>query len=207
MFTARGNKHRAFTIVEASIATLLVGVLLSASMMAVGALAQSRRIQAERRAAYALAKQLMSEIMAMPFKDPDQTPGFGPEAGETSRALFDDVDDYDGYTASPPTAKDGTPLTGYTGWTRSAAVVFVDPANPAVVVASSTLKRITVTVTMPSGKLVSIVGWRSQYGAYDTQLQQATNYVTWVGVDVQVGPTSTPIRTGARPLNESVTQP
>src|SRR5687768_17333963 len=99
-----------FTIVEASVAVLLVGVLLSSSIATVGALAQSRRVQADRRGGYALAQQLMSEIMALPFADPDQPVAFGPETGESSRAAFDDVDDYNGYTGTPPVAKDGTPL-------------------------------------------------------------------------------------------------
>lgn len=196
-----------FTIVEASIAVLLVGILLTASIGTVGALAQSRRVQADRRGGYALAEQLMTEIMATAFADPDQTPSFGPETGESSRALFDDVDDYNGYSASPPTARDGTALTGYTGWTRSVVVAFVNPASPDVVVASSTLKKITVTVTSPTGKTTIISGWRSKYGPYQLPVYQTTNYVTWVGVDMQVGSGTTPIRSGARPLNEVYSQP
>ncbi|MEZ6052671.1 MAG: hypothetical protein R3C02_15000 [Planctomycetaceae bacterium] len=65
---------------------------------------------------------MLREILIQSYEDPNETPKWKHETGEaqspTSRADFDDTDDYDDWTASPPQLPDGTPLTAYTGWTR-----------------------------------------------------------------------------------------
>lgn len=46
-----------------------------------------------------LAETLMEEILAKPYDDPDPAAAaVGPESGETSRALFDNSDDYHNYS-------------------------------------------------------------------------------------------------------------
>ncbi len=97
-------------------------------------------------------------------------------------------------------------LGDYAGWTRSVVVAYVDTTNPANTLVSSTLQRITVTATAPSGKKYSITGLRSQYGQYEYTPPSQTNFVTWVGVDLQAGGQVKNIRTAARPLNETDSQ-
>ena len=41
-----------------------------------------------------------------------------------------DVDDYDGWSASPPEDKNGNPLVGFDDWGRSVSVEWVNPDNP-----------------------------------------------------------------------------
>jgi hypothetical protein len=43
-----------------------------------------------------LARSLMEEVTRLPVTDPD-----GSDVGETSRSLYDDVGDYNGYTDGP----------------------------------------------------------------------------------------------------------
>jgi MSHA pilin protein MshD len=206
-YTSTGNvvlTRPAFTIIEAVMSVAIVGILLATSLTAFAGIAKQRKVQAERREAYEIGQQLMTEILQQYFQDP-VAPVWGPESGET-RATFNDVDDYDGYTETNPTLKDGTALSDYTGWTRSVAVTYVDPLNPANTIASSTLKRITVKVTAPSGKQYTLVGLRSQYGPYESTPPSPTNYVTWVGVDVQAGTSTKTTRTGSRPLNVVTSQ-
>jgi MSHA pilin protein MshD len=199
------EKNRGFTMIEAATAVAIVGILLAASAGALSAIARIQRIQLERRGAYALAEQLMGEIVQQYFSDQNNPPVFGPEAGET-RPIFDDVDDYNGYSASPPVQKNGAAMPGYAGWTESVAVAYVDPNNPANTLSSSTLKRITVTISSASGKQYSLVGLRSQYGPYEAQPLTQTNYVTGVGVSVQTATAGTTVYTNAHPLNESTSQ-
>jgi MSHA pilin protein MshD len=195
-----------FTIIEATISVAIVGILMATSLTSMGEIAKSRRIQSERRSGFELAQQLMTEIRSQYFQDPGGSPVFGPEPGET-RATFDDVDDYNGYTETPPALKTGTALTDFTGWTRSVVVCYVDPANPTTAIASSTLKQITVTVTSPGQKKYILTAWRSQYGAYESTPPTLATYVTWAGVDLNAGSTPRTIHTGARPLNETASQP
>jgi len=102
-----------------------------------------------QRAAMAYADNLMEEIVSKAFEDPD-LPGasFGTEEG--LRSAYDDVDDYDGLSNSPPRHFDGTLLDEYAGFTRSAAVENVTAADPDPTTAepdgSTDFKRIRVQV-------------------------------------------------------------
>jgi type II secretory pathway pseudopilin PulG len=191
------RRHKGFTIMEAAISVAIVGILMASSMTAMGQIAKARLVQAERRSAYELNLQLMTEILSQYFVDPGTN---------TTRATFNGVNDYNAYTETPPTRKDGTTLSDYTSWTRSVVVAYVDPTNPANTLSSSTLERITVTTTAPSGKKYTMVGLRSQYGPYEYTPPTQMNYVTWVGVDLVAGGQVKNIRTGARPLNENDSQ-
>jgi MSHA pilin protein MshD len=202
-----GSRQRlAFTIIEATMSVAIVGILMATSLTSMGQIAKSRMRQGERRSGFELGQQLMVEILQQYFQDPGGSPVFGPEPGET-RPTFDDVDDYNGYVESPPTWKDGTVISDFSGWKRSVVVAYVDPNNPANVIASSTLKLVTVTVTAPDAKQYTLTALRSQYGAYENKPPQLMNYVTAVGVNVQAGSSPQSSHTAGRPLNETASQP
>jgi type II secretory pathway pseudopilin PulG len=164
--TPRGVKKRspsgAFTIIEAVISTIIVAVMLVAALSTVGA---SRLIQHETSLVdrgRLLAESLVSEILQQSYQDPNKPIVFGPESDEstTTRADFDDVDDYHGWSSSPPTAKDGQPLTNSTGWTRTAKMAWINPSDPGEVESTETsAKCITVTASynnVPQATLVAI---------------------------------------------------
>jgi Tfp pilus assembly protein PilV len=201
-----GSQNRAgFTIVEAAVSIVIVGVLLVASTRAFTAIAASRRIQVERREACMLGQQLMGEILQQYFQAPGTGTAFGPQPGQT-RAMFTDVDQYNGYSASPPTTHAGAALSDYTGWSCSVAVAYVNPSNPAQTATSSTLKKVTVTVTAPSGKQYVLNGLRSPYGPYELMPPTPTNYLPGVGVTLQGASPGKTIVTNARPLNITTSQ-
>ena len=57
-------------------------------------------------AASRLARDLLEEIVARPYEDPEEpgkTPG--PEQGENNRSLFDDCDDYHNFKENPGEAR------------------------------------------------------------------------------------------------------
>ena len=119
------------------------------------------------------------------------SPNIGTDSGEGSgdRADFDDVDDYHSWSASPPEGKNGTSLVGYDGWTRSVNVVYVTAAQPGglSVVGDLGVKRITVTVTDPRGASTTVIGVRSKMGAHEQDVSATRTYVSWVGLDLQIG--------------------
>lgn len=157
---------RGFTLVEAAIATALVGGLLAAALHVVGVLGATRRWQSDRVLAHHLALSLLHEIVAQPYGEDADGAGLGPgsvEAAAGTRLLFDDVDDYDGLSESPPATKAGVALGGYSGWTRSADVHFVRSNNPSQINGSETgLKRITVVVSRGGRELARLTALRAE---------------------------------------------
>lgn len=156
------QRRRGFSIVEAVIATIVVAIMLVAALSAVGA---SRYVQHEVYLADSgrlLAEQLLAEVLQNDYQDPNEPLVFGREATESAatRADFDDVDDYHGWSSSPPEAPDGTPLAASKNWQRTVTVEWVVPKEPSQVVGSeSYAKRITVTTTynnVPQATLVAV---------------------------------------------------
>lgn len=149
--TRRGlcSRHPAFSLAETAISILLVGGLVVAALNTVGASVAGREFTRNRGRGDLLAHHLMSEILRQSYEEPVDTPTMGRESGESggSRSSYDDVDDYDGWAASPPEDKDGIELTDLNGWERSVAVEFVDRDSLINFSASDTgVKRIIVTV-------------------------------------------------------------
>jgi MSHA pilin protein MshD len=182
----RTDRARAFTLAEAIIAVVITSGMLVASLNVIGSAAKSRSIQLERTKGSALARDLMAEVVRNRYKDPLNTV-FGAEGGET-RSTFDDIDDYNGYVETSAKARDGTVLPGAAGWTRRVDVAWVQ-VNDLVTVRSldGHLKRITVTVTSPGGRVTSLVSLRADTGAADKTFTTAQTYVNRVNVTIGVG--------------------
>lgn len=171
---------RAFTLVEAVIATLIVGIALVPALGMVGVAARDRAIQGDLASGMTLARNLMSEIVQCRYADPDAT-----EVGET-RKTWDDVGDYNGLNQSPPLDKDGFAIPGYTGWTQSVRVALVTTAD--LVTASGTdkgLRLIVVTIASPLGRKYTLTALRSSNGAYERTPGATTTYASDVTVTIQ----------------------
>jgi len=135
--------------VEAVSACLVVSILMVSAMRAAGMAARYQFATSDRARARFLAGQLMMDILATSYEDPNVTPLCGVESGETtsSKVNYDDVDDFNGWSESPPQDRDGNAMPELTNWQRSVAVVWVTSTNLATVSATETgVKRITVTV-------------------------------------------------------------
>ncbi len=174
--TGRRIQSRGFTLVEAAISIVLVSVLLVAALDTTGAAKLGQYNTLTRGRAHLLAEDLMAEIMRQSYADPEDvgfidltdpsiTPSsLGRDSGEFGgdRVDLDDVDDYHGWTASPPEQKDGTTIPDLTGWTRGVNIERLDPANLSLAPASELgLKRITVSVEhdgVPVTELVAFKG-------------------------------------------------
>lgn len=226
-------RRRGFTLVEAAISIVIVGVMLVASLSTLGAAARSRQVRMEASQHQALALGLMGEILQAHYEEStsagDQafvqnlantidvieptehpTPVFGPEAGEAdgTRIYFDDVDDYKDWQSTPPQAKDGTPLPNLDGWDRTVRVRKVQVNDPTTETGGPDqgLKRIRVLVSSPNGKTTELVALRSRTGTYDQVPDVESTYVTWAGVKLQIGEATPPISSGTHLLNGVVAQ-
>jgi prepilin-type N-terminal cleavage/methylation domain-containing protein len=155
---------RAFTMVEVVVSVVIVGLLLAASLRAVGLSAIMQYRITEHTRSSAMARALMAEIVQQAYSDPGASPVFGPESGE-SRDTFDDVDDYDGLVDSPPLTREGTKLPLPKGgvWRRIVEVKWVDPLTLAVASpqAETGVKMITVTVKHNHVTLATVTAIRT----------------------------------------------
>ena len=105
--TATFRRHPSgFTLVEAMTALVIVGVACGATLLATGQSLQASHAGITKGRANLLAQELMNEISAARWADAGKPQHWGPEAGEAdtkSRAGFDDLDDYDGWTGPAQT--------------------------------------------------------------------------------------------------------
>ncbi|HEX9758695.1 MAG TPA: type II secretion system protein [Nitrospiria bacterium] len=106
-----------------------------------------------------------TETFTLPCDGPI-TPSFplGPE-GE-GRSAFDDVDDFNGLSNSPPQDSQGTPMASFSRYTRTVGVCYVNAAALDVCVGGPTsFKRVSVIVSWGSAgdqiQLVTVVSHHS----------------------------------------------
>ena len=194
MLVQQRQPDRAFTLIETTIASLIIGVMLVAAINTMGFAVRTRQAASTSQIGGSLAHELLTEIMRQPYQDPTAggaTIGRDPGEGghNSNRDRCDDVDDYDGIDNNTPEWPDGTNRPEYLSWRRQVSVQFVDPTNPSSVVPTDMgLKRITVTVTDPNGKSVVREGFRSSAGPADTDIGFERTYTSWLGVELQIGP-------------------
>ena len=151
------TKRAGFSLIEVVISTMLVGLILVASMKSLGAVLRHRQFTTDRDRAILLAEDLAAEILENGYSDPDEPLGFGRESGESGgrRENYNDVDDFHNWDATPPQERGGTVMTGLSTWRRIVTVEYVDPNALTNTVASDQgVKRITVNV-YDSGQLVA----------------------------------------------------
>jgi len=121
------RRRRGFTLVEAMISIVIVGGLLVVALRTAGASRYGRYKMGQRQRGLMLAREMMSEILNQSYAEPVDIPRFGYEMneGRISRSIYDDVDDYNAWRASPPQNKDGTAISAMSGWTRTVVVRYV----------------------------------------------------------------------------------
>lgn len=165
------SKTHGFSLVETAIASIIVGGVLVSSLNAIGAAAASGRRQSDRERAHLLAHDLLAEILLHPYADPETgaQPTMGPELGETTgtRALFDDIDDFHGWTSTPIELADGTAIVGFTSWSRTVTCRRLDPATMETVLGDSEIIEVVVEVehngtTLAKATAIRTNTWRIQ---------------------------------------------
>lgn len=206
------NTRCGLSLIEVVISTLLVGLLVVASLKTVGGVFRTWQVTENEYDGTALAMELMTEVLQARYEEPDDTPQFGRESSEIGgdRAAWDDTDDYDDWSTSPPELKDGTALSQYTGWTRSVIIQKVNAGDPATlrtdISEDKGLRKITVTLTDPQGEQTILVGLRARDGAVEKAPDAETTFVMWVGSNLQVGSSAAAIASGTNITNHATDQ-
>jgi MSHA pilin protein MshD len=156
---------RCYTLVEVVVSSLVVSIMLAAALQAVATsrIGLSKMGGVSRAMLY--AQDLMSEILQQLYTDPDGglgTFGLGSAENTGDRSQFDDVDDYDGWAASPLQYKDGSTVSGTARFERRVHVAWVLPDNAKQLSGVETgVKRITVEVLLDGDVTAEITALRT----------------------------------------------
>ncbi|HEV8605967.1 MAG TPA: hypothetical protein VGQ99_11400 [Tepidisphaeraceae bacterium] len=153
------SRRAGFTLIEAALVTTIIsfGVLAMLQLLAVGTV--SNNDGAEMSTAINLAKGLRELMVGMPIADPQTPTHWGSETGE-NLAAYDDIDDFDGKSYSPPIDARRTTVTEFSGWTQSIAVHTVDPNLLTSSVPNGTTAALRVTVNVShNGKQITSYSW------------------------------------------------
>jgi prepilin-type N-terminal cleavage/methylation domain-containing protein len=152
--SSRARGHRGFTLIEAAIATVILG----SGVVAVAAAQRGFHLQNEWAAQAAVAQQLGVEVrelvLGLPQRDPVTGADlWGPEPDEAAVGDYDDLDDFDGAVFD---AADGTgplnalraPIAAMDGWRQRVVVENIDRFDLTRTVddGASDLMRVTVVV-------------------------------------------------------------
>ncbi len=107
-------------------AIAIVGVSFVALMQLWAVCTQQNRIASDVTTAFMLAEQIQELTAPLPLNDPATGfMGFGTELAETIDT-FDDIDDFDGQTFSPPIDAARQPLLELSAYTQRVTVVPVN---------------------------------------------------------------------------------
>jgi len=155
-----------FTLVEVLIATILVGLAIASLVGANISLTRANGVGANLSTAEFLIEQFRELTTLVGVIDPETgTDYFGSETDEAALADYDDLDDFDGKSFSPPINTNREALQSFAAFSQQIMVENVDGANFENTVAdhSSNFVRITVRIFLNSKEINSTSWIRALY--------------------------------------------
>lgn len=188
----RHRRHRGFSLVEATVAIAVVGVLLAAAMAVRSAAAVRKDAAVRRERMHAIAAAILEEVSEQRYAEPGVVNVvLGVDAGESTagnRAKLDDIDDYNGLVMTPPRDRLGQAFANSDGLTCTVTVRYVAMTDPAGMSVTNTgLSLITVTVRDGDKKQVIHRTLRSRYDSPEAEPDVPTSHVTGVAMTIATG--------------------
>ena len=144
---------RGFTLPEAILAIVVIGVGLAGLLLAFSTVARNSADPVLRKQMLAAAQELMEEIALKPYAAAANAAPAG-----CARDTYNDIADYNGYSATGICTVDGVPIPALAGYSISASVL------GGTLFGVAAAKAITVTVSQ-GGNSLSLQGWRTDYAS------------------------------------------
>lgn len=123
------KKYQGFTLIEVNLALVIIGtIVIFLSVLYLTAIKASAKALDINKAVY-LGTGLMEEIKMRGW-DENTSGGsavLGPEAGETNKTMYNDIDDFNNYNESSILSFDGSAINGFDSFSRSVTVNYVLP--------------------------------------------------------------------------------
>jgi len=157
-------KKSGFSLIEVLIAVVLVGLAITALVVASNSFTMANGAGTDLSTAEFLVEQIRELTALLPVVDPQSgTATFGPE--EANLSGYDDLDDFDGASFSPPISANRDVLNDFAAFSQHVTVENVNPADFEQVVSdhSSHFVRVTSKVFL-NAKEISSSSWiRARY--------------------------------------------
>jgi type II secretory pathway pseudopilin PulG len=160
----RNMKKNGFTLIEALIAVVLISLAIVSLLAANSAFTQANAVGTHLSTAEFLVEQIKELTAPLPVIDANTGAAvFGAE--EAALTDYDDLDDFDDKTFSPPIDADRTPLNDFAAFSQQVTVQNIHPGDFEQVLADhgSDFVRVTVTVFLNSEQLSSASWVRARY--------------------------------------------
>jgi prepilin-type N-terminal cleavage/methylation domain-containing protein len=126
----RRGHRRGFTLIEAAMVTVIIGVGVMATLQLVAAGTMANVDSSELTTGLHLAGNVREMMVDLKFKESATAATWGPEPEELAanavKTAYDDVDDFDGKVFSPPLSGRRDPILSYANWTQALEVYSVD---------------------------------------------------------------------------------
>lgn len=144
------------TLVELIIAIVIVAAVVGGLASVLAGVTRASADPVVQRQMLAIAESMMEEVMLKPYADPDVD-----ASGQGGRAQFNDIWDFNGYSAKPVTDIEGTPLPGLDRYAVSVSVDALEAGGLAGIGTAGDAARIRVTVRNGDDSL-TLTGWRTR---------------------------------------------
>ena len=149
----RRRPARGFTLPEALLAIVVLGVGLTGVLLAFGAASRHSADPVLRKQMMGIAQELLEEIALKPYAAAANSAPAG-----CARDTYNDIADYHGYSSVGICTVDGVVIPALASFSVSASVVAGSLSGV------SAAKQITVTVSQ-GGESLTIKTWRTDYAS------------------------------------------
>jgi type II secretory pathway pseudopilin PulG len=158
----RNHGPRGFTLIEASLTTIIVGVAFLAmlQLFATGTKVQATDIQLT--SGLSLIKNVHEMALGLAFRSASTPAVWGLDADDdpNSPADWDDINDLAGQTFDPPIDGGGHPIADMDGWKQTIQVRNVDPNGLETLLPNGSSNAVQFTVIVTHGTAeVSRLSW------------------------------------------------
>ena len=159
--TARPGRE-GFTLIEVVVATVLVGLALTAMMVSVRSNTRVNDAGTKLTQATFIAQEIREWTLTLPFSDQDVGDRDNPPGsdGSNPQVWVDDLDDLMNVTYCPPRDGQGYAITALSAWSQAITMTWRDPDNLGNTVTNGTSDIIYVNVDVKyQNKHIVSSGW------------------------------------------------
>lgn len=158
----RNRKHqKAFTIMEVLVAAVVIALAITALLGGNRAFSQANGVAVQISNAEFLIGQIREMMLRTPVVDPEtEDDTFGTESGEYFVGDYDDLDDYDDRTFSPPIDVYQNTISDLAAYSQRVTIQNIDADDFSTTVADhgSDFVRVTVQILL-NGEVVASENW------------------------------------------------